>query len=648
LAPFRDVLRCFGDRRQSRLSVIAAILGWSDGLSFQSEALDLKSALSHWKGPSSNVVSCPGATLGISLFAAGMSRSRNRQPLVDAAGKIAVVADCRLDNRDALRSELSLDLDATDSVLLVEGYRRWGRQLPKHLLGDFACVLWDWGRRRCLAFRDPLGVKPLFYSRLSSGLVIASDTDLILKVAQPAPIPDDRAVVEHLLWEYASPERTFWSAISRLPGGHVLVAGPSETRPIERYWVPSIKARNFSSVSEVHEEFRDLFFRSVERRLESDGPVLAQLSGGLDSSLIVCVADRLRRLGRADVPSLGTVSQRFPGRSWDEGEFMRAVTEWTGLPGRDWDGSKAEFPDLVSAPLAGPGMGASRSSGSTGDLEIASQLDVHLLLSGEGGDQLGMPSGVTDDVIVRKPVAFAFEAWTRPDLSLESRLARSRRLVRQWSPLSVRQALATVQYRRRLPEWLHPRWRRLAGDIVSTFYPSQFAKSFEHNVQRAHWQDLTSGRLGTALDLQQRTGGRYGVEFRFPFLDQQLVEFVLSLPPQYWPREAPGARLHREVMHDLLPPKVRDRRTKAIFSGAIGQLLKRASAQLDALFYDGDWFSESYVRRAEAQGLLRRAMADDSWQDHWREWQQVRAIATLEAWLRAVFGYPSRRGTPRD
>ena len=628
------------------MSAIAAIIEWgAPGTSSRTSA-ELESALGVRKANPIRAATCPGATLGISLLAPDASRRRDVQPLIDTAARVAVVADCRLDNRESLRSELSLAAEATDSRLLLAGYQRWGEDVGQHLRGDFAGVFWDWGKQLCVAVRDPLAVKPLFHARPAGRLVVGSDVEIVLQLIRPAPIPDDRAVVEHLLWEYASPERTFWAAVSRLPGGHVLVEGEAQVRRIQRYWTPNPRARRFSATGEVHEELRRLFFQSVERRLDSDGPVLAHLSGGLDSSLTVCVADQIRRQRKERLLRIGTVSQRFPDSPWDEGDFIQAVTDWTGLENTQWDGGTAEFRDLARPVLAGPGMATARSSGSAGDLEIARQKDVHVLLSGDGGDQLGMPSGVTDDTARRHPIDFLMETLRRPNLSVRSKLARAQRIARLFVPVSVKQTLGISRYRRQLPDWLQPRWRGVVGDIVASLYPTRFERGFEHSVQRAHWRDLTSARIGMALDLQQRSGAEHGVEFRFPFFDQDLVEFVLSIPPQHWPSEAPGARLHRESMGDLVPPSIRERRTKAIFSGAIGRFLSRAAPLINALFHEGDWISARYVRRTEAQSLLRRALADENWQARWREWQQVRAIATLEAWLREVFGYARDRGEP--
>jgi asparagine synthase (glutamine-hydrolysing) len=620
------------------MSAIAAIIEWEGSRAGVDRSDDLESGLKAWRGDAIRVERAIGSVFGVSLLGADAVRQSDREPLVDRTREIALVADCRLDDRDALRAELALQPDARDADLLSAGYQRWGEELPHHLQGDFACVIWDWGRRRCFAFRDHLGVRPLFYCPTSGGLVLASDIELILALVRPKLIPDDRVVVEHLLWEYASTDRTFWSGIRRLPGGHGLVDGPGRSRRTWRYWTPDAAVNRLTGTAEVHAEFQRLFVQSVARRFQSTGPVLAHLSGGVDSSLIVCVADGLRRDHRPR-PELVAVSQRFPGMSWDEGDFIRSVRDATQIEALDWDGSQAPFLDLVAPSLAGPGTRASRTSGSVGDLEIANQRSARVVLSGEGGDQLGAPWGLVDDLAVSRPGRFVLETLTRTDLSFRQKVARGGRLFRRLVPAPLRREVAGFRRRRGLPSWLSPAWRNLAAELRAGSFTPADGPPFRYEVQRAHWHQLTSGRLSTALDLQQVVAAKHGVEIRFPFLDRDLVEFVLSLPPECWPSRLIRARLQREAMASVLPPKIRMRTTKADFSGAGAELVKRSARQLDLLFRQGEWLSGAYVVRSEAKALLARALQTPDTKEP--AWLQVRAIATLEAWLRAVFGYAS-------
>jgi asparagine synthase (glutamine-hydrolysing) len=626
------------------MSAIAVTVEWANSNVAAGSRRGLEAALASWKGDAIRVARCPGAQLGISWLTVDESGQRAAPLVVDEGRRLAVVADCRFDDRSRLLGDLGLGPDASDVDLIVAAHQRWGDDFPDGLVGDFAGVLWDWGRQRCLAFRDHLGVRPLFYCLTPTGVTVASDVEMVVRLAGPSPVPDDQAVVEHLLWEYASTDRTFWAAVSKLPAGHVLIADAAASARRSRYWRPNPAPIAFTSMQEVDEEFQRLFVQSVSRRVGPSGVVLAHLSGGIDSSLIVCVANQLRRQAGAQAARVAAVSQRFPGQAWDEERFIAAVRDWTAVESYEWNGREAEFLDLTAPSLAGPGMRAWRSSGSLGDLDIAGQRSARVILSGEGGDQLGLPWGLADSLVAEQPLGFARDTLLRNDLSLRQRVARARRLLRRAIPPAVSRLMSRVRARRALPPWLHSRWRGLGRELIAGSPPARDVPPFAHEIQRAHWHQLTSGRTAFALDLQQLVAGRRGVEMRFPYLDRDLVQLVLGLGPAHWPRGRAGARLHREAMGSWLPPQVRWRADKAVFSGAVGELLKRSVRQLDALFNEGEWLCGDYVIRREAQDLLRRALAapqtrEDRWEDHEREWLHVRSIATLEAWLRAVFGY---------
>jgi len=147
--------------------------------------------------------------------------------------------------------------------------------------------------------------------------------------------------------------------------------------------------------------------------------------------------------------------------------------------------------------------------------------------------------------------------------------------------------------------------------------------------------------MALALDADHRIATRRGVEMRYPFLDQDLVDFVLRLPPEAWPMPEPNARLQRTALADLLPEAVFARTNKAMFSPVVASQLRNAAPRLKSLLFEGPWLAERWVSRRDAQVLFDRAISATHDRD-WADWQAVRAIATLEAWLRGVFGYDAR------
>jgi asparagine synthase (glutamine-hydrolysing) len=583
----------------------------------------------------------PGAVLGMSLAAPDLWRRRDRQPFVDSDAMAVVVADCRLDNRPALRAALDLEAEATDGAILLRGYERWGADLPSRLTGDFAGVLWDWRNNRLVGFRDPLGIKPLFYGYFLDQLVVASDVDLILRTIRPEFLPDDRFIIEHLLRQYTSTDRTFRENIRRLPGGHALLVEAPSHSIVRRFWSPGAASARFSSQLEVSESLLDLFQKSVERRLDADGPVFAHLSGGLDSSAIVCVASEMYRARRGGESPLRALSERFPGMSCDEGDFIAAVLDRAQVEGIAWDEGSPGFSDLDKTTDCGPGMGIYRTSGSTQDVEITARSGGHVLLSGQGGDQLGSSAEVVEDMIHQRPFRFALETVGESDLTMVQRQLRVRLMLRSLLPHGVRRIVGIRRYQRRLPQWLQPRCRDLAGQIAADLYRTSELR-FPDAIRRARWRDLTSASLGMTLDLNHRGAATQGVEVRYPFLDQDLVTMILAVPAEFWPRPTANARLHRAALGHLLPEIVRDRRTKAVFTETIGRRMRKGTEHLRKLFHEGDWLSQPYVNRDEAQVLLDRGLSKAPDGD-WPVWRGIWGIATLEAWLRMILGYAHLR-----
>jgi asparagine synthase (glutamine-hydrolysing) len=579
----------------------------------------------------------PDAALGFGAIFADRWRRHDRQPFVDREMRMAVVADCRLDNRNELRVALSLNQDCTDAQLLLSAYDRWGIDTASHVVGDFAVVFWDWRRKELVALRDHVGIKPLYYWIGERDVVLATDLGLLIELVQPPPVPDDQFVVEHLLMAYRSSDRTFWRHIKRLPGGHRLVASAGRCR-VTRYWRPS-KEQVASSVAEIHEDLRAIFFESVECRLDSEVPLIAHLSGGLDSSSIVCVADEIYKRGPGR-PPLTLASSLYPGLSCDEGEFIRAVAEQTSFDAEAWDSRAEGLSPLLSPSLLGPGMGTEKAN----DMKLGSAIGARVLLTGQGGDHLCSGDGVAEDIVQERPARVTINRLVGRGVPFQLRVLRARFLARQLAPMRLRRAVGQVRGYLRAPPWLRREWRALASSLAALGYPTA-SGSLSHVAAR-HWDAVGSASLGLALDSDQHRATASGMEVRHPFLDVRLIRYVLSIPFQHWPPLAPYARLHREFLGQFLPEQV-VRRTKATFSVGVAYRMKLVWPRIRSLVLDGEWHAARYVDRQQARALMQRGAVSTDWDD-WPLWRGIWGIAMLEAWLRKISEYSSSPKRSRD
>jgi asparagine synthase (glutamine-hydrolysing) len=580
------------------------------------------------------------AALGLAESVKIGSRGAARA-LVGDVERVVLVGAGRIDNLAELRLALGLGHQESPADLLIRAYTAWGVDFPARLTGDFALVLWDVERRRMLAVRDAFGITPLSYRASRQGLWIASGIEQILRTFESPPDLDDQMIVEYLLWRFKASDATFFREIRQIPAGHLLVADSSEIR-IERYWVPPLqepRSHRLGKREAYYEEFQRLFVQSVERRLQPKGSVIVHVSGGLDSSSVAAAADSLARRGSVPISSLRGAAGRFPGLPCDEEVFIDAVERHIDFPIERWDATEADSSDLIDPTIECPGGRITNIGGSDGDVAIANRTGASAILTGIGGDQLGTCSGIVRTLVSRGEWAKAArDLFFFPDATAKSRWQRLRGFTGQVAPIPIQRWATWV--RAAIPTWLAPDLHRLARDLAMAD-PPRFA--FDAEVHSQTWNRICAAHTLHAIESLQRQAASTGLEYRFPFLDGDLVRFVLQFPYDFWPRPAPYARLHREALEDLLPPSIAARHGKAEFTPALRERIRQASDILEAIFSDSQWASAKYVDRAKALRFWRNVTKHPD-QARSRDWRQIWAMATLEAWLRRVFLYHGAHG----
>jgi len=217
-----------------------------------------------------------------------------------------------------------------------------------------------------------------------------------------------------------------------------------------------------------------------------------------------------------------------------------------------------------------------------------------------------------------------------------SRWARLRLLARQYVPPRVQSW--TNRIRDRIPSWATPALRHTAGELLSRQQVSE-GRLHSHLATNV-WKRLSSVRLARVVTQFQEHARDHGIEYRFPFLDRELVTFVLSSGVDDWPRPHGHARLHRSALSHLLPAEVANRQGKAEFTPALAGRILRARTEIDRILRRDSWCSERYVRRDEAAVLWRR-LSSGAVSPVTADWLDLWSVVTLEAWLRRVFGYTS-------
>jgi len=558
------------------------------------------------------------------------------QESLGALRHVLLAWDGRLDNRPDLARAVEAPRDTPDLELLALAYERWGLEFPAHVTGDFALALWDGRQRRLSLARDPFGLRPLFYAPWGEGLVWAS-TLRGLRAAGAALGDIDEEWIAGYFSRSIDPATTPWRGVRAVPPGCAVLVEKESLRT-ERLWrTEEMSQIRLGGDAEYEERFRDLFLAAVRRRLRTAGPVTAELSGGLDSSSIVCAADHLLRAGEAAAPDLVTVSyvyERSP--SSDERPFMAEVEARTGRRRRHV--LESEAPRLAG--LAGSALEIPSSLVCFRELyravfELMRENGSRVLLSGFGGDhlltsQVDVPYQLADLLHQGDLRAFlpALSRWRaeqqKPYLQLLWEGALCPLLPR---PARLRLSSPPTP----LPPWLDRRFvrrRDLAARAVATLdipgeYPRPSKRRQAGAVQSAiraicwmyDWWDAP-------------------IQFSAPYLDRDLVEFCLGVPDDQFVRRGETRSLHRRALAGLLPPRIARRRDKRGPDEAILRAIAERWGDLQPLLDEPRIAARGWVSPA----AFRRALQEARFGRPGDHLPALLPSLSLEVWMRAVEG----------
>ena len=555
-------------------------------------------------------------------------------------GQVGIALDGRIDNLADVRRALGAGAAESVHATLIEGFRVWDVDLMRRLAGEYAFVIHDRRERRLIAARDPFGVRPLFYKSADRTLLLSSRLDRLVEKSEPL---DDRRIIEYLIKRHDAVGRTFFSNVQEVPAGGFLVA-TQDRLTVSTYWQPEADSQPpAKSRAEFESRFRHLFVQAVARRLDPGRPVVIQVSGGLDSSAIACAADVIRRSSPGKAVELIGAAAVYPGLPCDESEYVDEVANHVGYPVVRWDDTSPELEDLFNPHPHEPGIRNLFRGGSAGDLRIAHDSGAEVLLSGAGGDHLGIVEGYVADLIKARRWRAAFRELVHfPGATTRTRVMRIRRVLGQSVPPRLSAYLGGLRPST-TPAWLTRYGREIAASVGVS---NQSLPRNLSNLQMSVWRRLAAPELVRNVSMMNLAAAARGCEYRFPYLDKDLILCAMGAPLDYWPRPGPFARLHRGPLAEILPAAVATRFGKAEFTPAVARKVQVACAQALSAFGD-HWASERYIDPDAARQRCRAALTLPPTTPD-RHWLEVWAILTFEAWLRGREGLVSTRPQQRS
>ncbi|MER8895061.1 lasso peptide isopeptide bond-forming cyclase [Mesorhizobium sp. M0676] len=572
-------------------------------------------------------------------------------PLTMAGGKLAITADCRLDNRDELLARLGIrDNSVADAVLVMRAYLRWGEACPEHLQGDFAFAIWDAERRQLFCVRDHFGVKPFYYHSSDRRFVFASEIGPILDVGGV-----DMRISEHQISGFLAglpddPQSTAYADIFRLPARHSLTVTGNQV-VLRRYWQIEPSPRPMRS--DTAEEFRHLFSQSVRNRMRGTRAVGAMLSGGLDSSSIACVAGLQNAAQRK--PRLPTFSLVFErGSPMDERPFIEAVLGQEKVDGTLISvGNYAPFAEFErileeqEETFLAPGLSLTRDIYRT-----AGAKGMKVLLDGHGGDEVvSQGHGHLHELAdAGKWMELWRELRSASNTYGDGMLGLYYQFLTLYGPAwriarIKRFANRVLGKLRRHPTGRPATsWRGLINpdlamrtDLVERFRRAGYMPpAVSASETLTHRWLLSNGMVPHAFEVLDKAAANFGVEPRYPFWDKPLVEFCLALPGAEKLNRGFGRSVLRRAMEGILPPAVQWRRDKIDFtSNLVKGMLGNHRDLLDKVLVKDAARIAPYVNLPEvtaAYGRIARQPDEATLPDVQYVWRSI----ALSLWLRQV------------
>lgn len=565
------------------------------------------------RGPDGGDLMLDGAVgLCYRAFHTDRESRHETQPFVSRDGHM-LVCDGRIDNRAELIAKLGGVLSSkqeivTDVEIVMAAFLKWGYEFAEHVVGEFAFALWDTRARRLLLGRDHIGARTLYFHRDEDRVIFSSELEPLIEVAGVPLEVNDEYIAGYLIYDpepHLTPYKNFHSVS---PFHLISVARDGQLRKWAYWSLDRIKDIRYQTDDQYEADFLDRFKAAVGAPLRSDLPVCADLSGGLDSSAIVCAADELIAGGTVAAPRLESISQVSEGSpSSDERKFIRYVEEHRGRVGHYI--FEDDYPLLSRLSVANasftlnPMLFCAAQHRAVDDL--MQELNSRVLLSGVGGDEITCSNPDPSPELA--------------DLLTTGQLVQLSASLKTWSA-SLKRSYAHLLWRNTLvpilPRRLGMRFKGISK--LPAIFDKNFCSRMDLNERLYGIVDpfdcsLPSRRdqsLGFWTAIRGIASGMRremsGVDVSYPFLDRRLVEFMQAIPHTQLVRANETRSLMRRSLKSLLPEKIARRKSKGSPQELITRAIAREWPRLKPLFEDARVFARGYIDRAALQSTIEK------------------------------------------
>ncbi len=620
----------------------------------------VSAALAPYGPDSSEAYSKSGVTILYRAFYTTKESRREMQPYISPSGAV-IIWDGRLDNRAELIRDLrdSLTISCTDVAIVATAYEKWGTDCFAKFIGDWAVSIWNPINRSLILAKDLIGTRHLYYSVDKNQATWSTTLDPLVRLAGKTFALNEEYIAGWFSM-FPAVHLTPCVGIHSVPPSSFVLLRPGK-HTVSKYWDfdPEKKIR-YRTDAEYEEHFRTAFAKAVQRSLRSDRPVLAELSGGRDSSSIVCMADTVIARGAAETPRLDTISYYDDSEpNWNERPYFTKVEEKRGRAG--WhinvgpqdpeENPEPGLPPESTNDRFVPTPGYDGRTSPQIRMCLASQGN-RIVLSGIGGDEVmgGVPTPTPEleNLLARAQIgalAHQLKVW-----ALEKK--------KPWFHLFFEAAkgffppaFVGVPKNMRPAPWLQPNFVKNHRAAL-TGYPSRTKlfgplPSFQENIGTL---DALRRQLArTALPFEPP------YEIRYPYLDRDLLEFMFAIPREQLVRPTQRRSLMRRALVGIVPDEILNRKTKAFvarspliavsvnWANLVEMTQHMASSSLGIV--DPERISDALqkARRGEEVSMIRlmRAIYIEGWLRNLRTSRIIYLDTTLKpdmAWQASIEG----------
>jgi len=472
----------------------------------------------------------------------------------------------------------------SDTEVIVHAYEEWGTKCVHQFNGMWAFAIWDTKKQTLFCSRDRIGIKPFYYVLNDKTFTFASEIKALLAVGATEPRSDRDGLRQYLTFQYCLGETTLFANVRKLQPGHNLIYKPGKQPEITRFWDLAFNIDTQHDEAYFIDRLNWLLEDAVRLRLRSDVPLGTHLSGGLDSSVVACLARML--LGDAPIKTFSGAFREGP--AFDETHYAKLVsqhaqTEYleTYLSANTFAESIEKIIWCMDEPAAGPGVFPQFWVS-----KLASE-HVKVVLGGQGGDEIFIGyarylvayleeclKGAIENTANRAQYVATMETIVPSLPTLEGYVPMLKGFWRQGLfDEPARRYFALMDRFAGTQALLH---EDLQIDTEKTF--AEFRAEFDDHgaaamINRILHFDLKT-HLQALLHVEDRTSMAWGLESRVPLLDYRLVELMASVPPVVKFKNGYLKHLFRQAIRNLVPEPIMNRKDKMGFPVPLTQWVK--------------------------------------------------------------------------